>query len=73
MADYDSNELVEVFRSVMRKGTTYDREQVVPALARHIGFVRLTDTISEPIRKAITRAIRQGILGYEGSEIWREE
>jgi len=73
MADYEPDELVEVFRSVMRKGTTYDREQVVPALARHLGFVRLTDTISEPIRRAITRAIRQGILGYEGSEIWREE
>jgi len=72
MADYEPDELVEVFRSVMRKGTTYDREEVSPALARHLGFVRLTDSIREPIRKAITRAIRQGILGYEGSEIWRE-
>jgi len=33
----------------------------------------VTDSIREPIRKAITRAIRQGLLGYEGSEIWREE
>jgi len=71
MADYEPDELVEVFRSVMRKGTTYDREEVIPALARYLGFVRLTDSIREPIRKAITRAIRQGMLGYEGSEIWR--
>ena len=71
MADYEPDELVEVFRSVMRKGTTYDREEVIPALARYLGFVRLTDSIREPIRKAITRAIRQGLLGYEGSEIWR--
>jgi len=42
MADYEPDELVEVFRSVMRKGTTYDREEVIPALARHLGFVRLT-------------------------------
>ncbi len=71
MADYEPDELVEVFRSVMRKGTTYDREEVIPALARHLGFVRLTDGIREPIRKTINRAIRQGLLGYEGSLIWR--
>jgi hypothetical protein len=73
MADYEPDELLEVFRSVMRKGTSYDREEVIPALARHLGFVRLTDSIREPIRKAITRAIRQGILGYEGNVIWREQ
>ncbi len=71
MADYEPDELVEVFRSVMRKGTSYDREEVIPALARHLGFVRLTDSIREPIRDAITRAIRHGLLGYEGSLIWR--
>jgi hypothetical protein len=73
MADYEPDELIEIFRSVMRKGATYDREEIIPALARHIGFVRLTDGIREPIRKAITRAIQQGILGYEGDVIWREQ
>ena len=73
MADYEPDELLEVFRSVMRKGTRYDREEVIPALAHHLGFVRLTDTIREPIRKAITRAIRQGLLGYEGNLIWRKD
>ena len=58
MADYEPDELLEVFRSVMRKGTRYDREEVIPTLAHHLGFVRLTDTIRDPIRKAITRAIR---------------
>jgi hypothetical protein len=73
MADYEPNELMEVFRCVMRKGTKYDREEVIPALARHLGFVRLTDSIREPIRRAITRAIRHGLLGYDGSIIWRGE
>ncbi len=73
MADYEPDELLEVFRSVMRTGTRYDREEVIPALARHLGFVRVTDSIQEPIRKAITRAIRQGLLGYEGSLIWRAQ
>ena len=73
MADYEPDELVEVFRSVMQKGTTYDREEVIPTLARHLGFVRLTDSIREPIRKAITRAIRQGLIGYKASLIWRTQ
>ena len=73
MADYDLEELREVFRSVMRKGTRYEREEVIPAMAHYLGFVRVTDTIREPIKSAITSAIRRGILGYEGSVIWREE
>ena len=67
MSDYDLDELVEIFRSVMSKGTTYEREDVIPALARPPGLCPLTDTIREPIRKAINRAIRQGILGYAGT------
>ena len=44
---------------------------MIQAIAHHLGFVRLTDTIREPIKSAITRAIRHGVLGYEGSVIWR--
>src|SRR5271157_4519626 len=73
MADYEPDELVEVFRSVMRTGTRYDREEVILALARHFGFVRLTETIREPISEAITHAICHRLLGYEGSVIWRSE
>src|SRR5208337_252543 len=73
MADYEPDELVEVFRSVMRTGTRYDREEVILALARHFGFVRLTETIREPISEAITHAICHRLLGYEGSVIWRKK
>jgi len=72
MADYEPDELVEVFRSVMRKGTRYEREEVIYSLARFLGFVRLTDTIRQPLKSAINSAIRQGILAYEGSVLWRE-
>jgi hypothetical protein len=65
--------LREVFRSVMRKGTSYKREDVIHALARYLGFVRVTDTIRQPIKSAINSAIRHGLLGYEESVIWREE
>jgi hypothetical protein len=73
MADYDLDELREVFRSVMRKGTSYEREDVIQAMARYLGFVRVTDTIRDPIKSAINSAIRRGLLGYEGMMIWRED
>lgn len=73
MADYGLDELRETFRSVMRKGTNYEREDVIHTLARYLGFARVTDTSRDAIKSAINSAIRQGILGYEGSIVWREE
>ena len=56
----------------MRKGTTYEREDVIYAVAHHLGFSRITETVRTPIKSAINSAIRQGLLGYEGNTIWRE-
>ena len=67
MVDYGLEELREMFRSVMRKGTRYEREEVIPAMAHYLGFVRVTD----PIKAAINSAIRRGLLGYEASTVWR--
>ncbi len=46
MADYEIEELRECFRSVMRKGSTYEREEILRSLARYLGFARLTDSQS---------------------------
>lgn len=73
MADYGLDELRETFRSVMRKGTNCEREDVIHALACYLGLARVTDTSRDAIKSAINSAIRQGILGYEGSMVWREE
>ncbi len=73
MADYGLDELRKTFRSVMRKGTNYEREDVIHALARYLGFARVTDTSRDAIKSAINSAIRQGILAYEGSVVWRED
>ncbi len=73
MDSFDRDELVETFRSVMRKGTRYEREDIYRAVANHLGFRRLTDTVREPIKSAINGGIRRGVLGYEGNELWREE
>jgi len=72
MADYGVDELRETFRSVMRKGATCEREDVIHALARYLGFVRVTDTIRQPIKSAIYSAIRHGLLRHEGGVIWRD-
>jgi hypothetical protein len=73
MEDYGLDELREFVASVMRKGPRYDREDVITAVARTLGFARLTDTSRDALKSAINSAIRQGILGYEGSVIWREQ
>ena len=46
---------------------------MILALARFLGFARITDTSRDAIKSAINSAIRQGILGYESSVVWREE
>jgi hypothetical protein len=68
-----TEDLRESFRSVMRRGTEYERENVIHALARCLGFVRVTDTIREPIKSAISSAIRRGVLECEGDVVWRPD
>jgi hypothetical protein len=72
MAEYELEELRATLCSVMRPGRTYERQEVIHAVARYLGFVRVTDTVLQPIRTAINSSIRQGILGHAGDELWRE-
>jgi hypothetical protein len=71
MDQYDLAELRDTLCSVMRPGRSYEREDVLHAVARYLGFVRLTETVLAPIKSAINSGIRQGILAYEGDRIWR--
>jgi hypothetical protein len=71
MDQYDLAELRDTLCSVMRTGRSYEREDVVHAVARYLGFVRVTETVLAPIKSAINSGIRQGILAYEGDRIWR--
>jgi len=72
MENYSRDELVEAIRSVMRKGVRYERREVMRAVADHLGFQRLRETVEAPIRSAINGALRRGILAREGSLLWRE-
>jgi len=71
MDDYTLEALRDTLASVMRKGTTYDREEVLQAAAHHLGFVRITENVRRPLKSALNSAIRQGLLGYEGNVVWR--
>ncbi len=73
MADYTREELRDALVSVMRKGTTYDREEVIYAVAHHLGFRRTPEAVRTPIKSAINSAIRQGLLRYEGDSLWRAD
>jgi hypothetical protein len=73
MGDYARDELVAVLCSVMRGGAVHEREAVVAAVARHLGFRRLTDNVRQPVRSAINAAIRRGLLGHQGTTLWLEQ
>ena len=44
---------------------------MIQAVARYLGFVRVTDTVLQSLKSAINSGIRQGVFGYEGNNIWR--
>lgn len=71
MSDYTREALRDALRSVMRKEAVYEREDAIRAVAQHLGFSRITETVRAPVKSAINSAIRQGILEYEGSRIRR--
>lgn len=72
LTDYTRDELRDVVCSVMRKQRTYEREDVIYAVARYLGFRRVTENARNAVKSAINSGIRQGLLGYEGNDIWRE-
>jgi len=71
MAKYYREELVQTLCSVMKTSKEYEREEVMYAVANHLGFRKLPEPVRKPIRSAINSAIRQGIVESNGSSIWR--
>jgi len=72
LADYSRDELRDVVCSVMRKRSAYERDDVIYAVAHYLGFRRVTENARNAVKSAINSGIRQGLFGYEGTEIWRE-
>lgn len=70
-ADYTLEFLRETLCSVMRRGTSYTRDEAMTALLHHLGFRRLTPNARATLKSALNSAIRQGLIEYEGDLIWR--
>ena len=69
MEAYKRDELVDTICSVKRKGQRYERQDVIHAVARRLGFSRVTEKVEAPINSAI----RRGLLRYREDVVWREE
>jgi len=62
---------VGFIRTVTRPGAEYDRNEIVAAVARHLGFARVRGSVAAPVRSAINAAIRRGVLARESTRIVR--
>jgi uncharacterized membrane protein YkvA (DUF1232 family) len=72
ITSYERDELLDFLPSVMRKGREYERDEVVDALAKHLGFQRVTENVRETMASVFNSAIRRGVILYRDSVIWRE-
>ena len=73
MADYSKEEIGKVLRSVTKKWGTYERKEVIRAIANHLGFSRVTEAIRQQIDSALKGAKRQGVIDYYGGFLWRKK
>lgn len=71
LADYTLEFLRETLCSVMRRDSSYTRDEAVTALLHHLGFRRLTPNARATLKSTLNSAIRQGLIEYEGDLIWR--
>jgi hypothetical protein len=46
---------------------------VTALTAEQLGYATLTDAIRERMKTVITKAIRDGVLGYQGKWVYRVE
>ncbi|MEP7217964.1 MAG: restriction endonuclease subunit S [Bacteroidota bacterium] len=72
LARYEEEFLITALSSVLRRDYEYEREEVMAAMAEHLGYSALTDAMRERMKPMLTRAIRDGVLGHRGKWVWRE-
>lgn len=69
--DYDQEELIATIQSIMKPGVWWDHEELIEAVANHLGFARLRRTIRQPVENAIRNGVRQSVLYEDGRELCR--
>lgn len=73
LAEYTTEFLRETLCPVMRRGTTYTRDEPMTAVLHHLGFRRLTPNARTTLKSTLNSAIRQRLIAYDGDLIWRTE
>jgi type I restriction enzyme S subunit len=68
--DYILEDILAAFRPVMPTASRYDRDDVIRAVARHLGFDRAGSRIREAIESTLPTAARRHIAWYSGTEVW---
>ena len=72
-ADNTRDELITFLCSAIGRGRAVERENAIYPVAHHLGFRRVSNTVTDETKSAINGAIRRGILGYEGTLVWRND
>jgi hypothetical protein len=67
--EYSRDELIEALLNVMEKRTWHEREDVLIAAARGLGFARTGRHIRAAFKSAINGAIRRNLIESEGSQL----
>jgi len=63
---YDEEYLVQVQRSVIRKGYEYQREHVIELAANYLGYDKVSDAFAKRMKAIFRLAIRRGELYRNG-------
>ena len=71
ISDYETDELVNALRLIIRKGQIASREETIREVALQLGFRRITEQIRNAIKNAMRAAIRRGALEGHRENIWR--
>jgi hypothetical protein len=71
MDSYEWDDLEKTVYSVMKKDVFREYEEIVREVAEHLGFERLAEAVSMPVKKTLNRLVRNGTLEKKGSRIRR--
>jgi hypothetical protein len=68
IADYDREFLIAQLTASMGSGS-WDREDLIQAIARRLGFRRTGSVILSTLKSAIAGALRRGLLERDGQQV----
>jgi hypothetical protein len=65
----DTDALLETLSSVTQKNREHERDEVIRAAAKYLGFSQVTDAFREQMKSAFNAAVRRGLLERRGADV----